>query len=266
MRSTLLRPTPRIRSSYSALGHKGAAPPVALLQDPCQRLGRLPPTHREACLVPSSGRARGLSFGGPRTWPTSRGRRSGTTWRRASRHVSLRRTLGEERPTLRSSSPRHLSSVRKQEQYAATVAHLVLLPTQARVASYTSASTSQGSTVPHLRSASGLCVLADVRARLTATFACRSACRAWQPPSSTICGASWQVRRPGTMQSWRRWRRSSGGHLSLQSLPRLRVSAAREKRLLCYVSSATPTPLLQPNQVTFFQVHSAGSAPGLHHP
>lgn len=91
VRSTLLRPTPR-RSSYSALGLRGAAPPAAPLEDPLQRLGHLRPLHRKARVAPSSGWARGLSSRGPRTWPTSRGRRSGTTWRHASRHVSLRRT------------------------------------------------------------------------------------------------------------------------------------------------------------------------------
>ena len=195
----------------------------------------------------------------------SRGRRSGTTWRRVSRHVSLRRTPGKERLALRSSSPRYLRSFRKQEQYAATAAHLALLPTQARVVSCASASTSQGSTGPHLRSASGLRVLAGVRVHLTAMFACRLACRAWQPPSSAIYGASWRPRRPGITRSWRRWRRSSGGHLSLQSLPRLRVLAAHEERLLQRAPSATPTLLRQQNQVTFSKFIQLGAPLGLHY-
>ena len=104
-------------------------------------------------------------------------------------------------------------SFRKQEQYAATAAHLALLPTSVRVVSYASASTSQGSTELHLRSASSLRVLGAARAHLTATFACRSACRAWLLPSNATSRASWRVRRPGTTQSWRRWRRSSRNHL-----------------------------------------------------
>ena len=108
-----------------------------------------------------------------------------------------------------------------QEPCAATAAHLAQLPIQARMVGWASASTSQSSIGPHLKSASGLHVLAGVRARLTAMFACRSACRAWLPPSSAICGASWQGRRPGIMRSWRRWRWLSETHLCPRSLPRL---------------------------------------------
>src|SRR5690349_22112535 len=59
------------------------------------------PTRRSSDLkarpAPSSDMARGLSSGGPQTLPTSRGRRLATTWRRASRHVTLRRAQGKER-------------------------------------------------------------------------------------------------------------------------------------------------------------------------
>ena len=174
---------------------------MAPRQDQRPHLGRLPLSHRKARPAPSSGRARGLSSGGPPTLPTSRGRRPGTTWRRASQHVSLRRTPGEERPALRSPSSRPLGSFRKQGQYAATAARLALLPTRGRVVSCASPSTSQGSTGPHLRSASGLRALAGVRVRLTATFACPLAYRAQLLPSSAAYEASWRLRRPGTTRS-----------------------------------------------------------------
>ena len=96
--------------------------------------------------------------------PTSQGRRLGTTWRRASRHVSLRRTQGKECPPLRSSSPRPLRNCKTQEPCMAAAAHEAQLPIQARMLGCVSASTSQGSTRPHLRSASGLRVWAAARA------------------------------------------------------------------------------------------------------
>ena len=97
--------------------------------------------------------------------PTSRGRRLGNTWRRASRHVSLRRAQGKECPPLRSSSPRPLRNCKTQEPCAATAAHEAQLPIRARMLGCVSASTSPGSTGPHLRSASGLRVWAAARAR-----------------------------------------------------------------------------------------------------
>ena len=171
-------------------------------QDQRPSQGRLPPSHRKARPAPSSGRARGLSSGGPQTLPTSRGRCLGTTWRRASRHVSLRRTQGKECPPLRSSSPRPLRNCKKQEPCAATDAHKARLTIQARVLSCASASTSQGSTGPHLRSASGLRVRAAVRAHPTATFnALRLAERGVSPLAQhAACpgGSGGQVpRRPG---------------------------------------------------------------------
>ena len=86
--------------------------------------GRHPPSHREARPAPSSGKAWGLSPGGPQTLPRSRGRHSGTTWRRALRHVSLKKAWGKEGPTLRSSSPRPLRSCRNQESYASIATYL----------------------------------------------------------------------------------------------------------------------------------------------
>ena len=60
-------------------------------QGPRLPRGNLLPSHRKARPAPSSGRARGLSPGGPPTWLRSRGRRLGTTWRRVSKHVFLRK-------------------------------------------------------------------------------------------------------------------------------------------------------------------------------
>ena len=119
----LRRPSPR-RSSRTVQDLRRMASRQEPRQDQRPLQGRLPPLHRKARPAPSSGRARGLSSGGPQTLPTSRGRRSGTTWRRVSRHVSLRRTLCKECPALRSSPPRYLRGFRKQEQYAVTAAHL----------------------------------------------------------------------------------------------------------------------------------------------
>src|SRR4051812_32612533 len=72
-------------------------------QGPRLPKGNLLPSHRKAPPAPSSGRARGLSPGGPPTWPRSRGRRLGTTWRRVSKHVSLKKEQGKEGQTSRSS-------------------------------------------------------------------------------------------------------------------------------------------------------------------
>jgi len=247
---TLPRPSPRRRSSCAVQDLRRVASRLEPRQDQRPLQGRLPPSHRKARPAPSSGRARGLSSGGPQTLPTSRGRRLGTTWRRASRHVSLRRTQGKECPPLRSSSPRPLRNCKTQGPCAATAAHEAQLPIQARMPGCASASTSQGSTGPHLRSASGLRVWAAARARHTATFACPSACRAWRQPISATCGVSWRLRRPGTMPSWKRWRRSSGNLPSPQSLPRLRAPVAREESFLRRTPSAAPTLLRLQNQVT----------------
>ena len=113
-----------------------------------------------------------------------------------------------------------------------------------------SASISQGATGPHLRSSSGLRAWDVARAHHTSMFACHSACRVWQPPSSATCGASWRLIRPGITQSWQRWRRSSRNRLDPQSLPRLRAPVAREEQPLHPASSAASTPLQQQNQVT----------------
>ena len=101
----LRRLSPR-RSSCAAQDLRRMAMRQEPHQDQRPSQGRLPPSHRKARPAPSSGRARGLSSGGPRTLPTSRGRRLGTTWKRASRHMFLRRAQGRECPPLRSSSPR----------------------------------------------------------------------------------------------------------------------------------------------------------------
>ena len=103
---TLRRLSPRRRRHRSAQGLRRLASHEVSHQDqrPCK--GRLLPPHRKVRPAPSSGRARGISSGGPQTLPKSRGRCSGTTWRRASRHVSLRKSQGVKSPTLRNSSPR----------------------------------------------------------------------------------------------------------------------------------------------------------------
>ena len=175
--------------------------------------------------------------------PTSRRRRSGTTWRRASRHIFLRRTQGEERLPLRSSSPRPLRNCKTQGPCAMTAAHQAQLPIQARMSGCASASTSQGSTGPHLRSSSSLRAWDAARVHRTATFACLLACRAWCPPISATCRAPWRLRRPGTTPSWWRWRRSSRNRLDPQSLPRLKTPVAREEQPLHRVPSAAPTSL-----------------------
>ena len=116
----LLRPSPRRRSSCAVPDPRRVATQLEPHQDQRPLQGRLPPSHRKARPVPSPGRAWGLSSGGPRTLPTSRGRHLGTTWRRASQHVFLRRTQGKERPPLRSSSPRQLRNCKTQGPCAAT--------------------------------------------------------------------------------------------------------------------------------------------------
>ena len=88
---------------------------MALCQDPRPFKGRLLLSHRKARPTPPSSKARGLSPGGPSTLPRSRGRRSGTTWRRATKRVSLRKEQGKEGQTLRSSSARSFGSCRSQE-------------------------------------------------------------------------------------------------------------------------------------------------------
>ena len=87
----LRRPSPR-RSSCAAQDLRRMTSWREPRQDQRPSQGRLPPSHRKARPAPSSGRARGLSSRGPQTLPSSRGRRLGPTWRRATRHVFLRRT------------------------------------------------------------------------------------------------------------------------------------------------------------------------------
>ena len=65
--STLLRLSPRRRSSCSAKSLRRAVSPAAPPQDLRPQMGRLPPSHRKARPAPSSGWARGLSSGGPQT-------------------------------------------------------------------------------------------------------------------------------------------------------------------------------------------------------
>ena len=175
--------------------------------------------------------------------PTSRGRRLGTTWKHASRHMFLRRAQGKECPPLKSSSPRPHRNCKMQGPCAAIAAHEGQLRILARMLGCMSASTSQGSTGPHLRSVSGLRVWAAARARCTATFECLLACRAWRQPISATCDVSWRLRKPGTTPFWRRWRRSLGNLPSPQSLPRLRVMAAHEESFLQRTPSAAPTLL-----------------------
>ena len=174
----------------------------------------------------------------------------------------LRRAQGKECPPLRSSSPRPLRNYEEQEPCATTAAHEAQLRTLARMLGCVSASTSQGSTGPHLRSASGHRVWAAARAHHTATFACPSACRTWRQPINTTCGVSWRLRRPGTTPSWRKWRQSSGNLPSLQSLSRPLGLGAREDWLTQPTESATPTPLRpQRHQVTSFRFHFQLGAP-----
>ena len=77
------RPPPRTRRHHPAWPLGRSAP-----LGPCLPRGNLLPSHRKAHLASSSGRARGLSPGGPPTWLRSRGRRLGTTWRRVLKHAS----------------------------------------------------------------------------------------------------------------------------------------------------------------------------------
>src|SRR3954470_2262227 len=104
------RPPPRRRRHRQAR-HLRRRDPQGL----CLPRGILPPSHRKARPAPSSGRARGLSPGGPPTWPRSRGRRLGTTRRRASKRVSLKKEQGKEGQTLRSSSTRPFKNYINQE-------------------------------------------------------------------------------------------------------------------------------------------------------
>ena len=66
-----------------------------------------------------------------------------------------------------------------------------------RVRSSASASTSQGSTGPHLDSSSGRLMSADVRVHPTAMSACPLACQARLWCSSATRGMRWQLVRPG---------------------------------------------------------------------
>ena len=111
--STLLRLSPRRKSSCSTKGLRRAASPAAPPQD--LRMGRLPPSHRKARPAPSSSRARGLSSRGPSTLLRLRGRRLGTTWRRVLKHVSLEKEQGKEIQSLKSSSARPFRSYSGQE-------------------------------------------------------------------------------------------------------------------------------------------------------
>ena len=113
-----------------------------------------------------------------------------------------------------------------------------------------SASMSQGSAGPHLRSVSGLRVWAAARVPHTATFVCLLACRAWRWPISATCDVSWRPRKLGTTPFWRRWRWSSRNLPSPQSLLRLRVLAAHEESFLQRTPLAAPTLLHLLNQVT----------------
>ena len=93
-------------------------PPEVLGQDLRPIRERHPLLHRKARPAPSSGRAWGLFLGEPPTLPRSRGRRSGTTWRGASRHVSLRKVQEKENQTLWSSSQETPRSYRNRESCA----------------------------------------------------------------------------------------------------------------------------------------------------
>ena len=132
------------------------APPKALRQDSRPFRERHPLSHRKAHPMPSSGWARWLFLGEPPTLPRSRGRRSGTALRGASRHVSLRKVQGKEDQTLRSSSQETPRSYRSRESCAAAAACLPWPHIQARMVGCASASTCQGSTKPRLRSTSSL--------------------------------------------------------------------------------------------------------------
>ena len=90
-------------------------PLEVLHQDLCPLRERHPLSHRKARLAPSSSKAQGLPPGGPPTSLRSRGRRLGTTWRRVSKHVSLKKEKGKEGQTLGSSSARPFRNYRSQE-------------------------------------------------------------------------------------------------------------------------------------------------------
>ena len=148
---------------------------------------------------------------------------------------------------------------------AAAAAHQAQLPIQARMPSYVSASTFQGSTGPHLRNASSHHARAAVRVHHASTFACPSACGAWRRPISTTCGKSWRLRRPGSTPFWRRWGWSSGSLLSPQSLPRLRAPVAHEESFLRRTPSVALTLLCLQNQVTSSKLVKLGAPLGLHY-
>src|SRR3954465_15255501 len=104
------RPPPRRRRHRPTWPLRRQAPQGSRLPR-----GNLLPSHRKARPAPSLGRARGLSPGGPPTWPWSRGRRLGSTWRRASKHVSPEKERGKEGHISRSSSTRPFENYSSQE-------------------------------------------------------------------------------------------------------------------------------------------------------
>ncbi len=138
---------------------------------------------------------------------------------------------GRGAPTAQEFITKTTHNCKTQGPCAATAAREARLPIQARMLGCASASTSPGSTGPHLRSASGHRVRAAARAHHIATSACPSACRAWRRPISATCGESWRLKRPGTMLSWRRWRRFGlPGVASAYQRNMRRVLAAQEAR------------------------------------
>ena len=143
------------KKTSSGPSHK-QAPPEVLRQDLRPIREHRPLAHRKAHRGPSSGRARGLSLGEPPTLPRSRGRRSGTTWRGAFRHASLRKVQVKGDQTLRSSSQGTPKSYKSPESCAAAAAYLPWPHIQARMEDCASASTYQGSTELRPRSAYGL--------------------------------------------------------------------------------------------------------------
>ena len=130
-----------------------------------------------------------------------------------------------------------------------------------------SASTYQGSTETHLKSACGLCAWGVVRDHLTATFARLLACRTQLPLASACGGALGRLGRSGVLQFWQRWRWFARSHQRLRTLPRLLGLGAREDRLPQRTLSATSASLhLQHHQVTSFEFHfQLGAPPGLLH-
>ena len=149
------RPSRR-RRPHLARATRKQAPPEVLRQDSRPIRERRPLMHRKARPTPSSRRARGLSLGEPPTLPRSRGRRSGTTWRGAFKHASLRKVRVKGDQTLRSSSQGTPKSYKSPESCAAAAAYLSWPHIQARMEDYASASTYEGSTELRPRSAYGL--------------------------------------------------------------------------------------------------------------